>query len=81
VYAPLVEKGWSLSELAHKPFNELKGMVRLMNRLEKFRSASSVVKRCENGSIKTSEISNEEATLLAHYTDEMDRIERSGIGY
>ena len=77
IYAPLVEKGMYLTDLAEHSLDELRGMVKLINRLETFRHATGIVKRYENGA-DTMSMSAEDSVMIERYTREVQRAQENG---
>ena len=77
IYAPLVEKGMYLTDLAEHSLDELRGMVKLINRLETFRHATGIVKRYESGA-DTMSMSAEDSVMIERYTREVQRAQENG---
>lgn len=79
IYAPLVERGFFLMDLGERPIDELKAMVRLINRLEAYRAGSAINRRYESGyKLSESPPTAEEARLLENYAKETMRAKEYG---
>lgn len=65
-----------MEELAAKSVGEVKGMVRLLNRLDTFRNAYRIKEKYEGGHASAAEMTAEELKMLEHYTIESERLDR-----
>lgn len=78
VYAPLVERGHYLFDLLDRPIDEVRGMNKLINRLEKYKAALAVQHRYESGGADPKNMSAEDGMLLQHLIEENTRLKNYG---